>query len=520
MPRLTGADALVAALAGAGVDVCFTNPGTTELHLVESLNGAPGVRSVLALFEGVATGAADGYGRVTGRPAMTLLHLGPGLGNGIANLHNAAKARTPVVNVVGAHTTWHETLDSPLACDIAGLASSVSRWVSTVPNAAAMVDEARSAVEAAFGPPGGVATLIVPADCQWDAAPSADRESARWPEPRWAIAADDEVAEAAGALSAQATAVLYLGGRALRARGLRAAARVQAATGCAVWTETFAARLERGSGVPSFRPLPYFAEHASAALADATHLVLAGAPTPVSTFGSRTTTSLLAPTSCTEVTLAGVDADAEAALEALADALGAPAAGPPPDRPSAEVPHGCGLDPIRAAETLSALLPEDTIVVDEGATSSYAFSARMPRALPHTTYALTGGAIGMGMPFAVGAAVAAGGRRTVVIQADGSAMYTPQSLWTMARESLDVTVLLLANHRYEILRTELGRMGVDDLGATEDALTSLTDPRIDWVSLAAGLGVPAERVDSVDDLAAALGRSLATAGPSLIEATI
>ncbi|MEY2406626.1 MAG: acetolactate synthase large subunit [Acidimicrobiaceae bacterium] len=513
----TGAERLITAAVTSGVEVCFANPGTTELPLVAALDSVPGVRAVLGLFEGVCTGAADGYGRVAGRPALTLLHLGPGFANGIANLHNARRARTPVVNLIGDHATWHLAADAPLTSDITSLASPVSGWVRTAATADGLADDLVDAVAAARTPPGQVATLIVPVDCQWDSA--RDEPIAPRPAAKAAAVGAEAIANAAKAVVAGPSTVLYVGGAALRARGLRAVARVQAATGCRVFAETFAATAERGRHLPWVRSLPYFPERAVEALEGADVFVTAGAPPPVSFFAVRGVPSVLIPDGCTHLTLAEPGDDVEGALEALADALGATTDVDLDERADLEVPSGGRVTADSAGQAVAALLPEGAIVIDEAATSGLGFTLLAPAAAPHTTLALTGGAIGSGLPLAVGAAVAAPDRRVVALQADGSGMYTLQSLWTMARESLDVTVVVFSNRRYAILGVELHRAGIDP-GAIASALTDLSHPDLDWVSLATGMGVPASRATTNDEMVEQLRRSLQTPGPSLIEAAI
>jgi acetolactate synthase-1/2/3 large subunit len=513
----SGAERLIAAALASEVDVCFANPGTTELPIVAALDAVPGVRSVLGLFEGVCTGAADGYARIAGRPALTLLHLGPGFANGIANLHNARRARTPVVNLIGDQATWHLAADAPLTSDITSLASPVSGWVRTSATAAALADDVVDAIVAAQTPPGQVATLVVPVDCQWDDAPDVPVEPRVAPSP--AAVSGDAVELAAKAVAAGASTVLFVGGPALRARGLHAIARIQAATGCRVYAETFAATADRGRNVPWLRSLPYFPERALEALDGAQVLVTAGALPPVSFFAVRGVPSVLLPDGCTHLTLAMPGDDTVAALEAVADALGAERDVELGDRRPLEVPPGGALTADAAGQAVAALLPDDSIVIDEAATSGLGFTMAAPSAAPHTTLALTGGAIGTGLPLAVGAAVAAPDRRVVALQADGSGMYTLQALWTMARESLDVTVVVFSNRRYAILGVELLRAGIDP-GPAAGSLTDLSRPDLDWRSLATGMGVPSSRATTTDELVTHLRASLQTSGPTLIEAVI
>jgi acetolactate synthase-1/2/3 large subunit len=514
---VNGAESLVRTAHAAGVEVCFSNPGTTELHLVGALEAVPQVRSVLGLFEGVCTGAADGYARMSGRPAMTLLHLGPGFANGIANLHNARRARAPVLSLIGDHATWHVANDPPLASDIESLARPVSKWVRTSRAAKELGADVAAAIAAARSPVPGVATLVIPADCAWDPAPGAAAPVAPQAPRAVSRAAVDAAAKA---LRSGEPAILLLGGAALGEAGLRTASRIAAHTGCRLASETFVARMERGAGLPAVARLPYFPEQVEELLRGVAHLVLAGAPEPVAFFAYPGKAPRPRPESCALHALAEPADDAVAALAGLADALGAPrdasagAAASRPDRPTG------ALSPSTLAAAVAALQPEGTILVDEAATSGAAYpfvSAGCPR---HSYLGLTGGAIGQGPPCATGAAIACPDRRVIALQADGSGMYTIQALWTQARESLDVTTIICSNREYRILRVELGRADVQHPGPVASALTSLSSPDLDWCSLARGLGVPATRADDADSLVRALERALAERGPRLIEAVL
>ncbi|MEA2270760.1 MAG: acetolactate synthase large subunit [Solirubrobacteraceae bacterium] len=510
---MNGAESLVRTMTAAGVDVCFANPGTTEMHLVRALDEVGGVRAVLGLFEGVCSGAADGYARMAGRPAMALLHLGPGLANGLANLHNAHRARTPVFTVVGEHATWHRGRDAPLQSDIESFARPVSKWVRVSASAGEVAGDAAKAIGAARAAPGGVATLIVPADCAWGDAGGPARPIPGAPP---AAVLDDAVEAAAQALSAEGRGALLLGATALTEVGIRAAGRVAAATGCLLFAETFPARMERGGGLPTPQRLPYFPDEATAALAQASRLVLAGAREPVAFFGYPGLPSELAPPGMPVATLADPAHDAADALERLADRLGAgpqPIPGPPAPSP---VPDG-PLTPTSVAQVIAAGQPEGAIVVDEGLTVSAFYVAASGGAARHTYMALTGGAIGQGPPSATGAAIACPDRPVINLQADGSGMYTLQALWTQARERLDVTTLVCSNGHYGILLEELARAGVERPGAQSAATTSLRDPALDWVALAGGMGVPASRATTTTQLARELERALAEPGPHLVE---
>jgi acetolactate synthase-1/2/3 large subunit len=520
MNETNGARSLLETAAEAGVRVCFANPGTTEMPLVAALDAVPEIRAILCLFEGVCTGAADGYGRMRRAPALTLLHLGPGFGNGLANLHNARRASTPIVNLVGDQASWHLIHDAPLTSDIASLAGTVSGWVRTATSAQEMAGGIAQAIRAATGPPGQVATYILPADYQAEEAASTKAAAGGASTPLAAAVDAEQIEIAARRLrAAGGRAFLLLGGSALGAAGQLAAARIAAACGARVQIETFPARWERGAGLPAFDRLPYFPEQARAELAGAEVVVLAGAKAPVAFFGYPDQPSQLAPDGAC-LMLAGPGEDAEGALDALSREVAAPGqplppAGPP-DIPSTTA-AGTALDAASLGAALAACLPEQAIVVEEAATSSLPFYAASTGSARHTVLTLTGGAIGQGPPVATGAAIACPERRVISFQADGSAAYTLQALWTQVREGLDVLTVLCSNRAYRILQIELSRSGIREPGPQARSLTQLEEPALDWVSLARGFGMPATRVESADELRLALSRALADSGPRLIE---
>ncbi len=512
---MNGAHALLGSLIGAGVEVCFANPGTSEMHFVAALDGVPAMRPVLTLFEGVATGAADGYGRMAGRPAATLLHLGPGLGNGLANLHNARRAHTGVVVVVGEHATHHQKLDAPLQSDIAATAATVSGWVRTSAAPAEVGRDAADAVSAAGA--GQVATLLLPADVSWS-----DGGAVADPAPVLARPTADPAAvrAAAEALRGDEPTLLLLGGDACRADGLAAANRVAAATGARVLVETFPARLERGAGVAQAARMGYAVEHAQRQLAGTRHLVLLGARSPVAFFGYPGKAGDLVPDGCVVHEVALPTGRAAAAAQELAELV---AAGTAPTFAAArrpELPHG-PLTVATAAAVVGALLPGGAIVVDESNTSGAGLPSATAGAPRHDWLTLTGGAIGYGLPAATGAAVACPDRPVWCLQADGSAMYTISALWSHAREGLDVTTLVYHNSAYAILRGELRQVGAEGNisgdGSRARSLLDLGRPRLDFVALAAGMGVPAVAVDTAEGLAGALRRASAEPGPHLVE---
>jgi len=512
---MNGAESLVRTLLNGDVNVCFANPGTSEMHFVSALDRVEGVRCILGLFEGVVTGAADGYYRMAGRPAATLLHLGPGLGNGLANLHNAKKARSGIVNIVGEHASYHIRHDAPLTADIEGVARPMSDWVKTSRSSRAVAADGAQAVEAARQAPGQIATLILPADTAWGDADGPAIVNA--PAPR-ARVAPQAIADAVRALTAGQPAALLLGGAALRGPALEWAARIAAKTGCTLLSEYNNARMERGAGRAVVRQLPFAVDAALAMLKDARQLVLAGAKLPVSFFAYPGKPSVLVPEGCTVTRMAGAEADLEGALEALADALGARATPPRVNAPAydAALPTGnVTLDGLGAL--FNALIPDRAIVIDEAVTSGRAFTGATLGARPHDWLNIMGGSIGWGLAAATGAAIAAPDRKVIAFEGDGSALYTQQALWTMAREELDVTVVIFANRAYRILVGELASVGGGAPGRNATAMLTLDRPDLDWVALARGFGVAAGRAATLDELAVQFRRGLATPGPYLVE---
>ena len=512
---MNGAQALIRTLVAAGVDVCFANPGTSEMHFVAALDDVPEMRGVLTLFEGVATGAADGYARMAGRPAATLLHLGPGLGNGLANLHNARRGRAPLINVVGDHARSHKRLDAPLESDIDAIAGTVSGWVRRSLSPADVAADAADAVAAAAR--GQVATLVLPADVSWeDGAEPADPPSA------WYAPAPDErrLAEIAAVLRTREPTVLFLGGDVVASEeGLLAAGTIAAGSGARLMCETFPARSVRGAGLPELHRLPYPPEMALAALAGTRHLVLAGASAPVHFFAYPGVPGTPVPDDCTVHLLSEPGEDGVAALRELC-VTATPDAKPQLqefERP--ELPTG-ELTPRTMAAVIGALLPENAIVVDEALTSGVGLAELTSAGPRHDWLSLTGGAIGDGLPMALGAAVACPDRPVIGIQADGSAMYTISALWSYAREHLDITTIVCDNGSYAILEHELSRVGAQGDGDRAAKLLDLGGPSLDFVAIAGGMGVPASRATTAEELADQLRRALAEPGPHLIDAVL
>ena len=512
-----GATALIQTLVNAGITTCFTNPGTSEMHFVAALDTVPEMRAVLALFEGVATGAADGYGRMADKPAATLLHLGCGLGNGLANLHNARKGRVPVLNIVGDHATYHVPFDAQLQSDIETVARNVSSWVRTSKTTAALAQDAVEAIATALGPPGQVATLILPADVSWSEGGAAREPLALTPPP----AADDSaVAAIASALQGPGKKAILLGGRALRAPALMALARIAAKTGVQLFAEVFPTRMERGAGLPPVERLAYMAELASVQLSGLEHLILVDAKAPVSFFAYPGKKSYLVPDGCLLHTLASFTQDVQGSLEKLSSAVGADQATPmlqAPKRPGR--PRG-KFTADKVCKAIGELMPEHAIIVDEAITSGLLLPLYTAGAPHHDLITLTGGSIGFGLPNAVGAAIACPKRKVIALAGDGSAMYTIQALWTMAREKLDVISIIFNNRSYAVLNVELQRVGAGGAGDKARAQLDLKNPAIDFVRLGESMGVASRRATSTEEFLAAFEHALRTPGPHLIEAVV
>ena len=515
---MNGAQALMQTLSDSGVEVCFANPGTSEMQLVAALDQQQGMRAVLGLFEGVVTGAADGYGRMSDKPAATLLHLGPGLANGLANLHNARRALSPIVNIVGDHAVDHIALDAPLTSDIEGIATPMSDWVRTSTSASDLAEAGAEAVSMACSYPGQIATMIAPGDHAWTdgataAAPARPAKTLR--------VSDEEIEAAAKLLRKPGQGALFIGNRALREEALLQAGRVAAATNARLISDTSPARLQRGMGRVTVQRIPYFAESAIEFMKGIERLIFIGTKPPVSFFAYPNRPSVLSPEGAIIMRLANERVDAEDTLRRLADTLDAP------DQPvnvqtRKELPvvEDGRLDQTTLGIITAQLLPENAIVSDEGVSSGgqvYRFSAGAPK---HDWMTITGGAIGQGLPLATGAAIACPDRKVIALQADGSAMYTVQALWTMARENLDVTVIILKNNSYGILNIELDRVGVTAPGPKALSLLDLSNPVIDWVAMSNSMGVPAQSANTTQEFRAALSAALAHNGPRLVEAVL
>lgn len=516
-PHMNGAESLVATLVAGGVNTCFANPGTSEMHFLAALEN-PGMRSVLCLYEGIATGAADGWYRMKEEPACTLLHLGPGLANGLSNLHNARRANSGIVNVIGEHSTHHLKYDAPLTSDIQGLARPLCHWVRTSDSVASVGIDAAAAVAQARSRPGLISALILPGETSWSEGGKpvlthAGQATLNKPDPTLV----DGIARVL--LSGEPT-LMILAGRSLRAGTLELAGRIAAKTGCRLASQFFSARTERGAGRVPIERIPYFVDAAVPFLKDVKHIITIETGEPIAFFSYPGKPSLMKPADCVVHPFIASDEDSTGGLEMLVEAVGARNVKPKLQaRAEPGLPTG-KLDPKSIALALAATLPENAILVDESLTTGRESFGLTAGAAPHDQIQNMGGSIGFGTPVATGAALACPDRRVVCMVGDGSAMYTIQSLWTQAREGLNVTTLIFANNSYQILKTEYANMGVGTPGPRALSMMEIDKPRIDWVAIGKGMGCPSVRVEDTESFLKAMMNSFATQGPTLIEVAL
>lgn len=512
---MNGAESLIRTLVNNKVDVCFANPGTSEMHFVAALDEVSEMRAVLGLFEGVCTGAADAYYRMTNTPACTLLHLGPGMANGIANLHNAWRAKSGMINIIGDHASTHLKYDAPLTTDIVGLAKPFSGWIKSSASAQVISQDTADAINAAQTWPGQIATLILPADTAWTKASTNLVTATPALEPSYN---EEAITKAAEILKKNEPTLLLMSGQAVINKGLELASCIAQKTGAKLMTNRPTARLQKGAGRAIIDSLAYPVTDALEQLKDYKHIILVGTQQPVAFFGYPDTPSTLAPEGCNLLTLASEEENTVAALEALAGTLNAKQTGDTytlelPDLPTGE------LDLSKIIQSVAAELPEQAIIVNEALTSFWGGGV-LAHSKPHDMLQNTGGAIGFGMPSAVGAAVACPDRKVINLQADGSAMYTLQALWTQARENLDITTILYNNRAYNILQGELQKVGASKKGQTADQLLNLDNPTLNFVSMAQGMGVEAARAETMEQFNDYLKASLGKTGPQLIEVMV
>ncbi len=511
---MNGAETLVHTLADSGVEICFGNPGTSEMHFVAALDREPRMRGVLCLFEAVSAGAADGYARMAGKPAATLLHLGPGFANAISFLHNARKAGQPIINIVGDHAVSHsQYVQAPLTSDIMAICGSVSDWLHQSKLPGEVAGDGARAVQAARR--GQIATLVLPANCAW--------EDAHMPAPALpalmpGVVAPATIEKVAAALGNGKRSLLLMRGRCLERAGMEAAGRIAHATGARIAHDYFTPRITRGAGLPAIERVPYFSEQIVECLKGQEQIVLVGAPPPVTFFAYPNKPSWVTPEGCELLTLAAPGDDGTAALIALADALGAKAPGNIVQLVRPDLPAPGALTSDAMGAIIARFMPEDAIWSDDSLTAGPGLQKHLVQAPRHDAIFLTGGAIGDAKPMAMGAALACPQRKVIAVTGDGAAMYSLPALWSMAREKLDVVTIVCANRSYNILNIELGRVGAINPGPKTLSMLDLHDPVLDFVKIAQGHGVNAMRAETTDQFAAVFAEAMRTPGPHLIEA--
>jgi acetolactate synthase I/II/III large subunit len=512
---MNGAESLVRTLVANEVEVCFTNPGTSEMHFVAALDKVEGMRCILGLFEGVITGAADGYYRMSGKPASTLLHLGPGLGNGLANLHNAKKASSGIVNIVGEHAGYHIKCDAPLTSDVQGIAAPMSHWVKTSQSSKSVAMDGLEAIKIANEPPGKVATLILPADTAWGEGAEVHKATIKTDRSK---VDSSKVYSVANILEKKESTLILLGGIAVREDILEIVGRIASKTNAKILSENNNSRMQRGVGRVRAQQIPYVVDKAVELLKDFKNIILIGAKSPVAFFAYPNKPSYLAPSNCEIIELAAVDECILDAVQNLEDIIGCKKEKNNFLITSKVVQKPFGqITDIGIAQVLALLIPEGAIIVDESITVGRVFDENTYFAKPHDWLNIMGGSIGFGLPCAVGAATACPDRPVIVLEGDGSAMYTNQSLWTMARENLNVKVLIFSNQAYKILQGEFNNVGAGTPGKKAESMLSLNNPTIDWVSLGKGHGVSAKKVFDLTELFDSLKAVLSHNGPDLIE---
>jgi acetolactate synthase-1/2/3 large subunit len=515
---MNGAAALIETLADCGVELCLANPGTSEMHLVQALDGEPRIRSVLALFEGVCTGAADGFARMTEKPAATLLHLGPGLANGIANLHNARRANSPMINIVGNHANFHIGFDTPLTSNIEPLAQNYSAWINSCSTSKTLAQHGADAYTAtlrqSIESQGQIATLIMGSDAAWGPSSGPVVPNSL---PSRSTVEEATIAKIGDLLAGGGKTVLLLEHHAIKPEALAAAGRIAGKTGCRLMTGTFPARIDGGPGRVAVERLPYFPEHVLAALDGTENLILVGGQIPASFFAYQGLAGQLLPEACTVHRLSRIEEDAIDALSRVADRLGAGSElikyfeKVAVDKPTGE------LTTRSIVQSLAATLPEDVIVATDSGGGNAAYGL-CQNAATNSWLSLTGGSIGQGGPCATGAALACPDRRVLALLGDGGAAYTNQHLWTQARENLDVTTVIFANGTYNILNVEYAKLGISEMGDIATSLFNIGNPDINWVDMAKSFGVPGAVANTAEELCQLLEKSYETPGPFLIQA--
>ena len=513
-----GSQALFKTLLDSGIDVCFANPGTSEMQLVYEMGTTDGFRPVLCLQENVVTGAADGYYRIVGKPAFAMLHLGVGVANGLCSMHNARKAGSGMVALCGAGADYHHhDVEITFLRPIADLATPVADWVRTSKSADDLAVAGSEAVQVART--GKVATLITPANHHWELTPIEVKAQ----EPTSPPAVSDETIDKAVELlkNGKSTAVM-LGGLAV-AEGQEIAGKIAVASGAKLLCETMCAKLPRGAGSVVVTQIPYIPEMARTVLAEFEQVIMVGGRRPMASLAYEGASLSKVPESCEMHYLVTDELDVLGALDSLCAKLGA---GDITDvdryEAAADTADPTGeLSPEAVAQCLTMLIPENAIVSDESATMGMQMFSMTQNAKPHDwLMSPNGGGIGHGLPVALGAAVAGNGRKVLALQADGCGMYTPQALWSIARENLNVTIVILKNDRYGILEVELARVRESAANDKMMSMLEIDKPSIDWVQIAGGMGIPATSATTAEEFYQQLSEAMAHKGPRLVEAVV
>ena len=511
---MNGADSLVQTLLDGGVDVCFTNPGTSEMHFVAALDRHHDMRCILGLQENVVTGAADGYARMLDKPASTLLHTGPGLANGFANLHNAKRAFVPIINIVGDHATHHVQYDSPLTSDIEGIAAPVSGWFRTSQSPTEVASDAAEAIQFANTAPGNISTLILPANTAWgDANGPAVTKAAPPPQ----TPGDKRIRAIAEVIRSGEPVLVLAANRALRDDAMELLSKITTSDSVDLLAQQSNGRIERGAGRVAMDRVRYPVDQALDQLSKYKHVILVAAKNPVAFFAYPNKPSLMMPEGSGVHTLVAREEDVMGALDALVDELGVGKNNAKvSDKFLPPMPTG-SLNQDVISLVLANMIPENAIISDESVSTGRRFFEDSYGSNPHSWIQVTGGAIGNGLPLATGAAIACPDRPVISLQADGSGMYTLQSLWTQAREGSNITTLIFSNRKYQILLGEMAGVGVLNPGPKAMDMMELDRPELDWVALAKGMGVDGGVATNATELAKQMERGLACEGPYLIE---
>jgi len=519
-PKMNGAQAFFKVLLDGGVDTIFGCPGTSEMQIIQEL-GQTNVHAVLGLQENVVTGMAHGYGVMTGKPSLSLLHVACGISNGLANMHNGRRAGAPMVVFAGGVAANHE-VNNPehqMLLRPQQIAAAATDWQREALTSDLLADCAAEALQVANTGYGKVAMVFGPAQTFWEEATILEDQT-RPPIPPRRVSAST-IKEIAESIQSGKKTCLLLGGHALREEALEVAGRISAATGAELWQDYIVARLQRGAGRVPVKRIPYVVEAGVEALKDFEQIVLVGNQIPIPTFSYKGKPLTKVPEGCAIKTLGTTECDLLQALTDLADAVNAPAKAPVhQDRAKGVAPTGV-LNEAAICQSIVAAMPDNVIVVDEGNMESFNFPELTAGAAPHDfMQAPTGGAIGAGASVAIGASVAAPDRKVVCLEGDFSLNLNIMSLWTMAKQNSNICLVIMNNGGSQALRMELARVRPGD--ETDKALDMLLirDPEIDYVKIAEGNGLSATRATTAEEFHQQFVAAMKKKGPHVIDAQV